>query len=205
MVSATVRLQGSVTELDPRAKLPVADLAVGALKQLSPDQYESFIHVMDALAAADEQLDLFEFSLSKLVVRHLEPRFTEVPKKVAQIYSLKRVGSECSTLISSLGCAAGADEETIREAYEAGAAQLTSATEMRQLPANECGLDQLEGALEKLNGVAPNLKRHLIEAAAATVSADGFLQVEEAELLRAISDSLDCPMPPLAIALDTAA
>jgi len=205
MVSATARLQGPVMELDPRAKLPVADLAVGALKQLSPDQYESFIHVMDALAAADEQLDLFEFSLSKLVVRHLEPRFTDVPKKVAQVYSLKRVGSECSMLISSLACAAGEDEETIREAYEAGAAQLTSATEIRQVPAKECGLDQLDGALDKLSDVAPNLKRHLIEAAAATVSADGFLQIEEAELLRAISDSLDCPMPPLAIALDAAA
>ncbi len=205
MVSAMARLQGPVIDLDPRAKLPVADLAVGALKQLSPDQYESFIHVMDALAATDEQIDLFEFSLSKLVVRHLEPCFTDAPKKVAQVYSLKHVGSECSTLISSLACAASDNEETIREAYEAGAAQLTSATEMRQVPATECGLNQLNGALEKLGGVAPNLKRHLIEAAAATVSADGYLQIQEAELLRAISDSLDCPMPPLAIALESAA
>jgi len=44
----------------------------------------------------------------------------------------------------------------------------------------------------------------LIQAAAASVSADGYLQVQEAEMLRVISDSLDCPMPPLAIALDTA-
>ena len=49
------------------------------------------------------------------------------------------------------------------------------------------------------------MKRKLIEAAAATVSADGSLQIQEAELLRAISDSLGCPMPPLAIALKTAA
>ena len=67
------------------------------------------------------------------------------------------------------------------------------------------GLQELDQALVTLDGVSINLKRKLIEAAAATVSADGYLQIQEAELLRAISDSLGCPMPPLAIALATAA
>jgi hypothetical protein len=76
---------------------------------------------------------------------------------------------------------------------------------LNQLPATECGLQELDQALVALVKVGPKLKRQLVEAAAATVSADGYLQIQEAELLRAISDSLDCPMPPLAIALDTAA
>ena len=37
------------------------------------------------------------------------------------------------------------------------------------------------------------------------VSEDGCLQIQEAELLRAISDSLGCPMPPLSIELEEAA
>ena len=73
------------------------------------------------------------------------------------------------------------------------------------MPVAECGLQELDQALATLAGAAPNLKRKIIEAAVATVSADGYLQIQEAELLRAISDSLDCPMPPLAIALDPAA
>ncbi|MDP7013454.1 MAG: peptidase M48, partial [Verrucomicrobiota bacterium] len=72
-------------------------------------------------------------------------------------------------------------------------------------PPAECGLNELDQALVTLAGASPNLKRQLIQAAAATVSADGYLQIKEAELLRAVADSLDCPMPPLAIALDTAA
>ncbi|HWM26388.1 MAG TPA: hypothetical protein VNP98_16350 [Chthoniobacterales bacterium] len=32
---------------------------------------------------------------------------------------------------------------------------------------------------------------------AETVAADGIIQGREAELLRAIADSLDCPIPPL--------
>ncbi|MBC8243931.1 MAG: M48 family metallopeptidase [Verrucomicrobia bacterium] len=205
MAKATLKLSGEVTQLDPRAKLPVADLAIGALRRLAREQFDSFTRLLETLAAADEQIDLFEFSLSKLVIRHLEPHFLKQRKKTDQYYSLKRLGHECSVLISSLACTAGSDDETIQKAHQAGAAHLAEAAEVNQLPDAECGLNELDQALATLAGVAPNLKRQLIQAAAATVSADGYLQIQEAELLRAISDSLDCPMPPLAIALDSAA
>ena len=205
MAKATLKLSGAVASLDHRAKLPVADLAVGSLRQLSPEQFDSFTHLLETLAAADGQIDLFEFSLSKLVIRHLEPNFLKQRKKTAQVYSLKRLGHECSVLISSLAYTAGSNDETIQAAYDAGAVHLAATIRLTQLPAAECGLQELDKALGKLAGVAINLKRQLIEAAAATVSADGYLQIQEAELLRAVSDSLGCPMPPLAIALATAA
>ena len=205
MAKATLKLSGDVAKIDPRAKLPVADLAIGALRRMAREQFDYFTHLLETLAAADEQIDLFEFSLSKLVIRHLEPNFLKQRKKPAQVYSLKRLGHECSVLISSLACTAGSDAETIQMAYQAGAAHLAAATKLNQLPAAECDLQELDQSLVALVGVGPNLKRQLIEAAAATVSADGYLQIQEAELLRAISDSLNCPMPPLAIALDTAA
>ena len=205
MAKATLKLSSDIATLDPRAKLPVANLAIGALRRMAREQFDYFTHLLETLAAADEQIDLFEFSLSKLVIRHLEPHFLKQRKKVTQVYSLKRLGHECSVLISSLACTAGSDAETIQTAYQAGAAHLAAATELNQLPAAECGLQELDQALVALVKVGPKLKRQLVEAAAATVSADGYLQIQEAELLRAISDSLDCPMPPLAIALDTAA
>jgi hypothetical protein len=178
---------------------------VGSLRQLAPDQFVSLKHVIDDLVSADQSIDLFEFSLSKLVLRHLEPHFSGGRKKVTQVYSLKRLGNECSVLISALANVAGADETAIQAAFDEGAAQLASVTDMKQLPADRCDLQQLDEALVKLNGVTLKLKRLLIQAAAASVSADGYLQVQEAEMLRVISDSLDCPMPPLAIALATAA
>ncbi len=205
MAKATLKLSGAVASIDPRAKLPVADLAVGSLRQLSPEQFAHFKLAMDGLAKADEQIDLFEFSLSKLVLRHLEPHFMKQRKKTAQYYSLKKLSHECNVLISSLAYTAGSNDETIQVAYDAGAVHLAATIRLTQLPVAECGLQELDKALGKLAGVAINLKRQLIEAAAATVSADGYLQIQEAELLRAISDSLGCPMPPLAIALDTAA
>ena len=204
MAKATLKLSADVASLDPRAKLPVADLAVGSLRRMAKDQFERFNKLLESLAAADEKIDLFEFSLSKLVIRHLEPHFVKQQKKPARYYSLKKLSHECSVLISSLACTAGSNDETIQPAYAAGASHL-DATRLTQLPDVDCGLRELDQALVTLDGVSINLKRKLIEAAAATVSADGYLQIQEAELLRAISDSLGCPMPPLAIALATAA
>ncbi len=204
MVKTTLKLSADVASLDPRAKLPVADLAVGSLRRMAKDQFERFNKLLESLAAADEKIDLFEFSLSKLVIRHLAPHFVKQQKKPARYYSLKKLSHECSVLISSLACTAGSNDETIQTAYAAGASHL-DATRLTQLPDVDCGLQELDQALVTLDGVSINLKRKLIEAAAATVSADGYLQIQEAELLRAISDSLGCPMPPLAIALATAA
>ena len=57
---------------------------------------------------------------------------------------------------------------------------------------------RLDEALQKLDLASRPLKKQILMAcAAATIGADGQITVEEGELLRAISDSLDCPMPPI--------
>jgi tellurite resistance protein len=43
---------------------------------------------------------------------------------------------------------------------------------------------------------APQIKKNVLNACAQTVAADGVIQEREAELLRAMADALDCPLPP---------
>ena len=205
MSKATLKLSLEIDNIDPRASLPIVDLSIGALRHMSQDQYGYFNHIVESLVAADGQLDLFEYSLSKLVVSHLEPHYIKKRKKVVQVYSLKRLGHDCSVLISALAHAAGREEQTIMAAYKAGAGRLSSLTELNFLSTTECGLKDLDASLAVLEGVVPNLKRALIQAASATVSVDGYLQIQEAELLRAICDVLGCPMPPLSISMEEAA
>tara|TARA_B100000614_G_scaffold245876_1_gene251363 strand:+ start:550 stop:2523 length:1974 start_codon:yes stop_codon:yes gene_type:complete len=205
MANTSGGLFDEVLALDPRAKLPVAELAVSSLRRLAQEQYECFINVLEALAAADEQIDLFEYSLSKLVIRHLEPHFENRSQTAAQIYSLKRLGSECHLLLSGLAHAAGDEFEVVVKAYQSGKAILADEVETDAQPMDQFDLDALDQALTTLAACGPKQKTKLIEAAAATVSADGYLQIQEAELLRAIADSLGCPIPPLAIELDEAA
>ena len=59
------------------------------------------------------------------------------------------------------------------------------------------GLRAVDAALEVLATAAPPLKKQILEACAACICVDGSVTVEEGELLRAVSDCLGCPMPPL--------
>jgi hypothetical protein len=43
---------------------------------------------------------------------------------------------------------------------------------------------------------ALQIKKHVLEACVQVVGADGVIQERQAELLRAIAETLDCPIPP---------
>ena len=205
MAKTSLSLRSDFDRIDSRSKLPVVDLAIGSLRKLSAVQFVSFKHVIEELIHADEALDLFEYSLSKLVLRHLVPNFEKVPVAVSHIYSLKNVKDECSVLISALANVAGSDEKTIETAFLAGRSKIENEVEVEYLDADSCGFGQIDEALARLNTLEPVLKKIVIEAFAKTVSADDYIQRQEAELLRAISDAIGCPMPPLAVAFDNAA
>ena len=55
--------------------------------------------------------------------------------------------------------------------------------------------------MNRLSLAAPQIKKNVLNACARTVAADGVIQGMEAELLRAIADTLDCPLPPFIPAL----
>ncbi|HEY8965319.1 MAG TPA: TerB family tellurite resistance protein, partial [Candidatus Methylacidiphilales bacterium] len=57
-------------------------------------------------------------------------------------------------------------------------------------------LARIDAALDRLDQASPPLKRRILDACAAVVAADGQVLEWEAELLRAIADALDCPVPP---------
>jgi uncharacterized tellurite resistance protein B-like protein len=54
----------------------------------------------------------------------------------------------------------------------------------------------VDAALNRLCQAVPQIKKNVLNACAQTVAADGVIQEMEAELLRAIADTLDCPIPP---------
>jgi hypothetical protein len=131
--------------------------------------------------------------LHQILLRHLRPQFEPVRPKPIKYYGLQRLAEPCSVLFSALARASQHDD---RVAFEAGARHLPEVA-MRLLPPDACGVNQLSKSLRELALAAPKLRARLVEACAACICADAAVQVEEAELLRAICDMLDCPMPPL--------
>ena len=54
----------------------------------------------------------------------------------------------------------------------------------------------LDAALDALARIKPASRERLMDAVVATLSHDGTIIPQEAELLRGVAEVLDCPMPP---------
>jgi hypothetical protein len=69
----------------------------------------------------------------------------------------------------------------------------------RLLGREEATLAKFDTALQALNKAIPGVKRRVVVACASCILADDQVTVREVEVLRAICDRLDCPMPPLLV------
>jgi Zn-dependent protease with chaperone function len=193
----TVKLTPALDQCPVEARLPLVDLALPALRRLSEPQYRVFRAAVERLIAADAKLSLFEFTLQRILLRHLEPHFHAARPPAVAYGTLRAVSRQASLLLSILAHAGQAQAERAAEAFAAGARQLADTRAVASLlPFEQCGLADLDRALAALVQAAPAMKRKLLEACAATIAFDKRVTIQEGELLRAISDSLDCPMPP---------
>ncbi|MDW7979439.1 MAG: hypothetical protein RMH97_02595, partial [Verrucomicrobiales bacterium] len=193
----TVRLRAHVEKAARNGKLPIVDFALAGLRGLSPRQFIEFKQAIKTLIEADDEIDLFEFVLQKIVIRHLEPHFTSARRRPIQFYSIKPLLPDCAVLLSALAHLGHPDVAAARAAFELGWPHLRVNTPgFELLPHSECTLDKIDSALNRLSEAVPHIKKLLLDAAAHTVSADGMINDNEAELLRAIADALDCPVPP---------
>jgi hypothetical protein len=145
--------------------------------------------------------------LRKIVVRHLQTHFSPQQKPITQFYALRPLAPDCGTLLSAT---AYAGQESITAAYAAFAQEAESLSrvagcEIPWLPPDQCNLSHVDAALARLSQAAPRIKQNVLSACAQTVAADGVIQEGEAELLRAIADTLDCPIPPFIQSQETSA
>jgi Zn-dependent protease with chaperone function len=193
-----------VQSLDPRAKLPLVDLTLPTLRHLDPADYHQFEQVVQDLIEYDREIDLFEYALQKILFRHLQPYY-ETPAQPPRRYSsLRSLLEECSVLLSALAHVGQKDESAEATAFQRGAAYLDAPGGAVRLLAGESrSLARVDSALDRLAQAAPSVKRNVLLACAQTVAADGQVLCREAELLRAIADTLDCPIPPFVEALES--
>lgn len=185
-------------ELPVGARLAVAQLALPALRTMDGESFRAFRQALRWLITSDRQIDLFEYALERMIERDLEARFGRVRPRPVQYYSLRGLESEAQVLLSALAWLGQRAPDQAARAYAAGWAQLgIDAPPPQLLVWTECGLAAIDRALDRWAEASPALKRRLLAACVEVVAADGWVRVEEAELLRAVADALDCPLPPV--------
>ena len=192
----TIRVAPLVEQLDPRMRLPLLELSLPALRALTPSQYRLFLHNLVAVVEADEVIDLFEWSLYRILLRDLEGHFGRPRRPRVRHNSVSAVRSPLALLMSVLAYVGHRNPQAAGHAF-GQAWRVLSLPEARLLPHEECGLAELDAALVDLDQAAPQVKKRVLEAAVACITADRQVTAEEAELLRAVSASVSCPMPPI--------
>ena len=191
----TQRLMPRIDQLPPGARAPLVDIAIPALKSLSPAQYSAFLNNVDALVAADEKMDLFEYSIRTLLVRNLDVHFGRSKPTKVRYHALTPVLGSLVTVLSTLARVGHDTQKKAEHAFRAGLAGADRSTSMA--PEEECTLRNFDEGLDKLAQASPGLKRRIMQACTACIAADEIITVRESELLRVIAAVLECPLPPL--------
>lgn len=184
-----------VDGLDTRTRLPLVDMALPALRAMTEPQYREFSLAFQELVRADDRVALFEWTLHRVLLRHLRPQFETAKPSRIRYYALSRLGEECSVLLSTLAYTGNSPDKAGAALVEA--AQHVPKVRIELLPQEKCKLAALDRSLTELASVTPKLRERLVDACAAAICADDQVKIREAELLRGICDMLDCPMPPL--------
>jgi hypothetical protein len=192
-----LRFHSEAGERSSAQKIALIDMAMPTLRNLAPDEYRRFNEVVQALIESDRRVDLFEYTLSRMVQRHLARHFDRVGPTPVKFRSLRVLVPDVRILLSTLARVGSRSEEEAAQALRQGAKVLQLSGEHAQLlSAGECTLRDVDNALSRYDAATPALKKSLILACAATVMADDRVTDREIELIRAIGDAVDCPVPP---------
>ena len=176
------------------SKLTLVDLAMPALRALSPSQFERFMVALDAVIAADRQVELFEFAVKRMVQRHLGRHFGKTATPAIQFRTTSAVSGPITLLLSAFAHLGGGE---VKESFHRGAEAVEGGVAGSLLPLEQCGLAQVDAALNDLAGAVPMVKKNVLFACAKVALADREVTEHENELLRAVADSIDAPLPPI--------
>lgn len=191
----SAELMDLAAQLHPSQRLPLAQLALPALKRRPTAELRSIAQTLDTLAHSDGHIDVFEYALITLVRQQVQESLEPGRRPKAKL-KLPEVRNDVSHLLAVLAHHGHQDADSARRAFMAGA----SVAFPGDAPAYATPVEwisALDAAWPRLDAMLPAAKETLVMALASCVGHDGRLATEESELLRLVCSLLHCPLPPI--------
>ncbi|MDR1648590.1 MAG: M48 family metallopeptidase [Zoogloeaceae bacterium] len=189
-VAETLRHAQWLAQQGAQYRLPLLDLALPALRELSPEAQSRFLQSVDTLIWADGRLSIAEFTVRRILKSVLEP-----DSKIRPPLRMERLKPDITHILALLAYAGNADQAAAAAAFHHAAA-LAPIDGPWEFPDKKAVRPNVvDAALEHLAHTAPHFRKNLLAACVAVTEHDGKITVAEFELLRALAQSLDCPAP----------
>ncbi len=186
----------AVDKISRRSRLPLVDMGLPALRELSQNQYKKFKSNLGTLVAADASMDLFEWCLQKIIFKHLDKALLMAKPPSAKYKSFDEVKGECRNLFSVLAYAGHKKQEEADLAFNAAIKEV-NLTDLKIIEKSNISLTKFDNSLNHLLLLKPILKQGLLKACLFSAMTDNEMTSRELELIRAIADTLSCPIPPM--------
>jgi Zn-dependent protease with chaperone function len=193
-----LKLLPEIQRLDDKFKLPLLELSINALREMSPNQFVQFKLSVSNVISSDKSINLAEWVVQRLLLQQLDEHFGFRKPQRAKYARLDPLESELQTLLSLIAFVEHADDAAAGIAFASGAREL-GMEKLQLLPRKGFKLESLNRALDQLMRLKPLAKPRLLKACVAIILEDGKTTTRGIELVRTISTCLDCPMPPLRV------
>ena len=190
------RYEAMIVRLDRRELLPLFEISRHSLLEMSESQGQEFLTVIKKVVQADSHISMFEWVLFRLTERTLSVALGHAGNEKPGRATIASLHTQTSQLLSVL-CHAGHDELSAAEKAIEEARIETGWRWLNLAKPDNATATSLDGIIQPLSQLRPSDKQMLINAAICCAMSDGDITVTEGELLRATSELLGCPMPPL--------
>lgn len=179
--------------LNPGLRLPLLDLLIPSLKRLGKKPFATMKQNMNLLIDADNETELLEWTLLRIVERNVEGA-----PAVQFKFGLFQCAEQLLVLLNAMARAGQQNQQVALQALHFAWEGLPF-KRPSELPVELEDLQGLEAAIKRLRHLMPEERPALLNAMTRCVMHDGVITVAEAELFRAVADLLDCPLPPFLI------
>ncbi|MCF7982017.1 MAG: M48 family metallopeptidase, partial [Pseudomonadales bacterium] len=137
----------------PDIRLPLIDLCLPTLKQLSEGQYQVFKSNLAMLMKADNQVELFEWALYRIVLHYMEPKADQLMIS-GSVGSFKPVAKATALVLSALASAGAKSDTEALASFESGK-KIVGLARLRFVRAADYQLRDLSRAISILNQLKP--------------------------------------------------
>jgi len=192
------RYFGQISKIGAVYRLPILEIAFPALKRRPVPQLEYLLELVRRLIELDGEVDLYEYCFFRVLTNSLEQAEDPSGRRKRRRSTKKAVRQAAIDLLRTVARHGHSSAEARASAFRAGAAEFgqwaSDAEYGDETLQTVTVLDRSLTVLARTNSAG---RKSLLQAVGKTVSHDGKMSVPEAELLRAICASLDCPLPPI--------